>query len=78
MNPLPSLKHRVDAFDGLRAIAALGVYYCHSGNDIVVPPIVIRGHAGVHLFFVLSGYLLFSPFLKSLLEGTPTPSIRRF
>ncbi len=78
MKSLPSLKHRVDAFDGLRALAALGVYYCHSGNDIVIPPIVIRGHTGVHLFFVLSGYLLFSPFLKSLIEGTPAPSTGRF
>ena len=78
MSSLPSRHRRIDAFDGLRALAALGVYYCHVGNDIVLPPLVIRGHAGVHLFFVLSGYLLFSPFLKSLLGHTVTPSTAQF
>jgi len=36
------------------------------------------GEDGVSLFFVLSGFLLFLPFAKALLFGSPWPSLRRF
>jgi peptidoglycan/LPS O-acetylase OafA/YrhL len=36
------------------------------------------GFSGVHLFFMLSGFLLFLPYAKSLLFNSPCPSMRRF
>lgn len=36
------------------------------------------GHSGIYLFFVLSGFLLFLPYAKSLLFDSPWPSLRRF
>lgn len=33
---------------------------------------------GVHLFFVLSGFLLFLPFARAMLQGRSLPSARRF
>ena len=52
-------KEFVENFDGLRAIAALMVFSLHVG----IPHFVL-GPAGVWLFFTLSGYLLYSGFLK--------------
>ena len=49
----------VENFDGLRAIAALMVFSLHVGA-----PYFVLGPAGVWLFFTLSGYLLYSGFLK--------------
>lgn len=36
------------------------------------------GESGVLLFFLLSGFLLFLPYARSLLFDTPWPSLRRF
>ena len=33
---------------------------------------------GVPIFFVLSGFLLFRPWVKSAVTGGPEPSIRRY
>jgi peptidoglycan/LPS O-acetylase OafA/YrhL len=69
---------RDEALDGLRAIAALMVVFFHCGVEFWVPPFVIPGYSGVHLFFVLSGYLISRPFLARLLNGQPLPSWRRY
>ncbi len=50
----------VENFDGLRAVAALMVFSLHLST---VPHLTL-GPAGVFLFFALSGFLLYSGFLK--------------
>lgn len=69
---------RDEALDGLRGIAALLVVFFHCGVELRFPPIVLPGFSGVHLFFVLSGYLISRPFLARLLAGEALPSWRKY
>ena len=69
---------RDEALDGLRGIAALMVVFFHCGVEFRLPPFVLPGYSGVHLFFVLSGYLIWRPFLARLLDERPLPSSRRY
>src|SRR5882724_10656327 len=69
---------RDEALDGLRAIAALMVVFYHCGVELRLPPFVIPGYSGVHLFFVLSGYLISRPFWARLVSGQPLPSWRKY
>jgi peptidoglycan/LPS O-acetylase OafA/YrhL len=69
---------RDDALDGLRAVAALMVVFYHCGVQLELPPFFIPGFTGVHLFFVLSGYLISRPFLARIVAGQPLPSWRRY
>jgi peptidoglycan/LPS O-acetylase OafA/YrhL len=80
--PLSSGSGEISALDGLRAIAALSVMLFHSyhlvshhvdvaGQDITF--LWNYGQSGVHLFFVLSGFLLFMPFARAMLNGRPLP-----
>jgi peptidoglycan/LPS O-acetylase OafA/YrhL len=46
------------------------------GLDITIP--WNYAQTGVHLFFVLSGFLLFLPFARAMLDGRALPSTRRF
>jgi len=62
---------RVPALDGVRAIAILLVFYGH----FIGPEIIAR--AGVHLFFLLSGYLI-TGILARELRATGRLSLRRF
>lgn len=85
--PLKSGPGEISSVDGLRAIAALSVMLFHS-YWIIGPVLVINGinvsflwyygQTGVHLFFVLSGFLLFTPFARAMLDGRPLPSTKRF
>jgi peptidoglycan/LPS O-acetylase OafA/YrhL len=58
--------------DGVRAVAALSVLLFHavgfwargSGSDAAIRPWVGRLDVGVAIFFLLSGYLLYGPFLR--------------
>lgn len=70
--------HRDQALDGLRGIAALLVVFFHCGVELRFPPLVLPGFSGVHLFFVLSGYLISRPFLGRLLTGATLPSWRKY
>jgi peptidoglycan/LPS O-acetylase OafA/YrhL len=84
----PSFGSRIAGLEGLRGLAALGVvvfhvWYFASPNrergglgplDLVIPDLVF----GVTLFFALSGFLLYRPYVASLLRGTPLPSVRKY
>ena len=59
------------ALDGWRAIACLLVLFYHTGFSLQYGPFTVWGFTGVHLFFVLSGYLLFRPFGKVMRIDAP-------
>ncbi len=80
----------IRVLDGLRAIATLSVIAFHIGVlldnnhfwDVfrypVISAVATFGGSGVTLFFVLSGFLLFLPYAKSLLFQDKWPSARQF
>ena len=77
---------RFPGMDGLRAIAASGVLLVHvaliSGYAFRqrdgVGPYLARAEAGVALFFVISGFLLYRPFVGAAYDERPLPSLRRY
>ncbi len=81
-------KNSIAVLDGVRAIAILTVIFYHvsvkSGVasipwlDPHIVALIYTGYAGVTLFFVLSGFLLFLPYIKSLLFESAWPSVRMF
>jgi len=82
-------KNAIPVLDGVRAIACLSVisYHVHylvknynmPGVMGALPySLVMSGWSGVTLFFVLSGFLLFLPYAKSLLFAETWPSARTF
>jgi len=80
---LGSLRARTPEVEGLRAIAALAVLVTHvslnaMGNRGPWGGLLARLDVGVAVFFVLSGYLLYRPFARSLLRGETFPSTRRY
>ena len=85
--PLPeggSLRRRFGALDGLRAIGALGVLCTHVGfesGDALRGPfkgLLSRLDAGVAVFFVISGFLLYRPHLVAMLESRSRPATRDY
>jgi peptidoglycan/LPS O-acetylase OafA/YrhL len=85
----PPRRGRLDALDGLRGIAALGVLVLHvwmfSYGDDGKPPKGFLDFAlgelrlGVQLFFVLSGFLIFRPFAAAVLDGVKHgPDLKRY
>ena len=80
---------RVVGIEGLRGLAASGILVYHvwlygapGGHEVQLGLIATKFCAnlisGVTLFFVLSGFLLFRPFVKSILLGRALPSIRSY
>ena len=76
------------AGDGLRAIAALMIFFGHVfvnadpgqafENYGWAKDIVGRLDLGLGLFFALSGYLITRPFLRAFILDTKRPDVRRF
>jgi peptidoglycan/LPS O-acetylase OafA/YrhL len=76
---------RFALFDSLRAIAVLGVITFHvfSLTGAIARPVVgdatvLLGVEGPLLFFVISGFLLYRPYVAARAEGRPAPSITRY
>ncbi|GAA4570520.1 acyltransferase family protein [Planotetraspora kaengkrachanensis] len=76
---------RQASLDGLRAVAAFGVLLFHvsieTGTALregFIGGILARGEVGVPIFFTLSGLLLYRPWARSVLEGSPDPDTRTY
>jgi peptidoglycan/LPS O-acetylase OafA/YrhL len=77
---------RAAAVDGLRALAALSVVTYHawlytlptvtaSHRDALGDQILHELRLGLVLFFVLSGFLLYQPWVRAALDGTKDPRL---
>ncbi|MCU1484936.1 MAG: acyltransferase 3 [Actinomycetia bacterium] len=75
---------RFPCIEGLRAVAAVAVLIHHvAGTTGAVTSTAwgwIFAHldAGVSVFFVLSGFLLYRPFAAAHVDGRPGPGLRRY
>lgn len=87
LKPLDNGVVEIRALDGLRALAALSIvlfHALHQSNFQAAPVSHVLGNifwylpTGVHLFFVLSGFLLFLPFARAMLCGRPLPGTVQF
>lgn len=75
---------RVPSLTGIRAVAALLVVATHAAYTTgkytkgFLGLVYSRLEIGVPIFFVLSGYLLFGPWVKAAARGTTAPSVARY
>ncbi|BDX30858.1 acyltransferase [Mycobacterium antarcticum] len=75
---------RVASLTGIRAVAALLVMLTHAAYTTgkythgYVGLVYSRMEIGVPIFFVLSGFLLFTPWVRAAAEAGPPPSLRRY
>jgi peptidoglycan/LPS O-acetylase OafA/YrhL len=80
-----SARRHYDLFDSLRAIAAIAVLCVHAlqstqiiVGDGVLTKLVSRLNVGVAIFFVISGFLLYRPFVLARMEGRGMPDVRTY
>jgi peptidoglycan/LPS O-acetylase OafA/YrhL len=75
---------RFPLIDALRAIAACSVILYHGAYETgaehagVYGPLVTRMNVGVTLFFLISGFLLYRPFVAHRLLGAPATRVRDY
>jgi peptidoglycan/LPS O-acetylase OafA/YrhL len=75
---------RVASLTGIRAVAAILVVGTHAAYTTgkyvhgYFGLLCSRMEIGVPIFFVLSGFLLFRPWVKSVATDAPSPSVRRY
>jgi peptidoglycan/LPS O-acetylase OafA/YrhL len=77
------VRERLDILDGLRGLAILLVVWYHvclvSGQAFGPLTFIAQaGFLGVDLFFFISGFCLFYPYARALLEGRTEPTTRHF
>ena len=78
------ISQRVPALTGMRAVAALLVVGTHSAfatgklTHGYLGAIFARLEIGVAIFFVLSGFLLFRPWVLAAASGSPPPQLTRY
>jgi peptidoglycan/LPS O-acetylase OafA/YrhL len=81
LNPTPS---RQPALTGLRAVAAVLVVSTHAAfatgylTHGYLGTMYARLEIGVAIFFVLSGFLLFRPWVRATAQGRPRPAVKRY
>ena len=81
--PVGGASGRITGLEGLRGLAAVGVLVTHVGfvsgavGGRVLPGLLSRLDFGVCLFFVLSGFLLYRPWLRGRPDGSP-PDLRAY
>lgn len=85
INPQTSTGARDGALDGIRALAALGVWVLHVGGntgviyrDGMFAWMTTRLGIAVPVFFLLSGLLLYRPWARAVIEGTHPPGAGRY
>ncbi|MBB5777519.1 acyltransferase family protein [Nonomuraea jabiensis] len=73
------------ALDGIRALAALGVWVLHVGGNTgmiyqegMFAWMTSRLGIAVPIFFLLSGLLLYRPWARAVLEDAPSPRVGRY
>jgi peptidoglycan/LPS O-acetylase OafA/YrhL len=75
---------RFPMLDGVRAIAALSVVVLHVSDRSgfsqhpITGGLTARLNVGVALFFVLSGFLLYRPFVAARLDGRPGTTVAHY
>ena len=77
---MASRTQRFPLMDSLRAIAVLGVLVAHASFYISLHSTNKlndwRVDSGVTLFFVISGFLIYRPWVRARLRGQPSPLVR--
>lgn len=75
----PARSPRFPLFDSLRAIAALSIFVFHTAwhlnllSQNVISHYLRQLNIGVAIFFVISGFLLYRPFVQAAFEEGPAP-----
>jgi peptidoglycan/LPS O-acetylase OafA/YrhL len=81
---MPAKHAQFPCFDGLRAIAAFLVIFEHIGfptgksNSGWAAPFLSRMDIGVAIFFAISGFLLYRPFVAGAFSGKKFPELKAF
>ena len=79
-----SKAERVASLTGIRAVAALLVMATHAAYTTgkythgYMGLVYSRMEIGVPIFFVLSGFLLFGPWVRAVADDRPPPSVARY